>query len=103
MNLHQGFNLKDQKSQCPYCHADLKDAEWHSHFESVIMYKAFHCSCGKFLSIPMNFKGSGHDNWDKKNSWTSNSDIRIHKMKEKMRTLESRIKIIGEIKGPPHL
>jgi hypothetical protein len=102
MNLHQGFNTDDQKIQCPYCRTDLSDKEWHTHFESVRMYKAFHCTCGKFLSVPVKFLGSGHDNWDKKNSWIHYSNIKIPKVKEKIKSLESRIKILKDAKTPPH-
>jgi hypothetical protein len=101
MDMHQIFNIADQKLQCPYCHKDLNNASWHSHFESIKMYKAFHCECGRFLSLPVDFFGSGHDNWDKKESWKSYRGIKISKTKNKIRTLESRLKIVKEYKLHP--
>jgi hypothetical protein len=100
-DLHQAFTLVDQKTQCPYCHSSLHDEVWNSHFEHTRMYKVLNCSCGKCLSVPVSFLGSGHDNWDKKESWKDHSNVRIRKTQNQMKTLESKIKILKEYSMHP--
>ena len=99
--MHQVFRTEDQKDQCPYCHSNLKDAEWDTHFESTRLYKSVTCNCGRFISIPMCFLGSGHDTWDPKEGWRRQPNIKIPKTKQKIKTLESKIKVIKEYSHHP--
>jgi len=50
--------------------------------------------------VPVSFLGSGHDNWDGKHSWKTSSKIKIPKTKKKIKTLESKIKILSEKSYP---
>jgi hypothetical protein len=95
--MHHVFTINDQMNQCPYCTKDLNNVKWHSHFESIRMYKSFHCDCGKVVSMAVNFLGSGHDNWDKKESWKNSPEISFHKPTGIVRPLEARIQLIKEI------
>jgi hypothetical protein len=66
------------------------------------MYKSVRkCpNCGKEIMLPVNFLGSGHDNWDGKSTWKSSKDIKFPKTSKKIKTLESRIKILSETSYP---
>lgn len=99
--MHQVFQPDEQKNQCPYCKADLKEVVWHTHFESIKMYKGFPCKCGHLITLPMSFLGSDHDNWDGTNAWCRYPNIKRVKSKEKIKTLESKIKIVKEYKMHP--
>ena len=94
VNMHHIFNIVDQKNQCPYCHRELHESPWHSHFDSIKMYKSNDCECGKRVHIGVNFNGSGHDTWDKKEHWRLDPKITKHKTIGKVKNLESRIEIV---------
>jgi DNA-directed RNA polymerase subunit RPC12/RpoP len=101
MNLHHTFTIKDQKNQCVHCSNTLKDIKWENVHQGIQLYKSTFCpECKYHILIPVDFLGSGHDNWDGKNSWVSESNIIIPKNKHKMKTLESKIKILSEKKHP---
>jgi hypothetical protein len=93
IGIHHVFTINDQKHQCPYCAREHKDSTWDSFFESVRMYKTINCDCGKFLTIPIKWNGSGHDSWDGKHSWKNEPQIKLEKTTHKMKTLEQKIEI----------
>ncbi|MFT4297695.1 MAG: hypothetical protein ACMXX5_00715 [Candidatus Woesearchaeota archaeon] len=97
MTLHHCFTIQNQKFQCIRCSSPLHDSKWSNHHEGTQLYKSAICpSCSYDIMIPVDFLGSGHDNWDGVSSWTSDSSIVIPKTKNKIKTLESRIKILSE-------
>ena len=63
---HHLFREKDFIKKCAYCKADIKDNEWESRFYDNRHYKTTNCNCGKKITIFVNFHGSGHDIWLKK-------------------------------------
>jgi hypothetical protein len=101
MTLHHAFEVADFKLQCVYCSERLDESSWESVHEGTILYKTLSCPrCSRSLMVPLTTLGSGHDNWDGKHSWTTSQGVSIVKSKEKMRNLESRIKIISEKTHP---
>jgi hypothetical protein len=58
------------------------------------MYKSNDCECGKRIHIGVNFTGSGHDSWDKKEPWREDPKITKPRTIGKVKSLESRIEIV---------
>jgi len=100
MTLHHTFTIQDFKEQCPYCSTQFEDVEWESVHEGTQLYKRLLCDCGKEIMIPAGFLGSGHDGWDGKHSWKGGSNIKMAKTRKKVKSLESRIKILSETPYP---
>lgn len=57
---------KDTENICPYCWRPLSE-NWESEFQFDKHYKTTVCECGKKVTVRVNFFGSGHDYWHKKN------------------------------------
>lgn len=100
MTLHHSFTTQDFKRQCMYCSTSFDEIKWDNIHVGTRLYKHSNCSCGKVIMVPVNFLGSGHDNWDGKNSWKTSSMIKVPKTKKKIKTLESKIKILSEKSYP---
>lgn len=85
------------QQQCNYCAHSFKDVVWDTILFGNKMYKHSNCpSCHKEILISVNNKiGSGHDNWDGKNSWHNNKAIKFPKTKNKMKTLDRRVEILS--------
>ena len=81
---------------CPYCRTELHEQEWKSEFSISKHYKTTDCKkCGKRISVPVNFHGSGHDNWrEEKNLSQINT-------KEKLENLE-KTKAMNKTKKNRH-
>ena len=84
---HHILNEQHQKETCPYCRKNLESSRWNSEFSNHQHYKTTKCSCGKLISIRMDFHGSGHDNWSNNHTIVENS-----KEEPKIRKLEDKIK-----------
>ncbi len=77
MTFHHIIREDDQVRGCPYCGKKVSPKKWRSGFSDTnAHYKEFRCSCGKRLSIRMDFMGSGDD------SWHRNLDRRIEEEEE---------------------
>jgi DNA-directed RNA polymerase subunit RPC12/RpoP len=97
MDLHHCFTIQNQKTQCLRCSTPLNNSKWDNVHEGIQLYKSTLCPCCDYkIIIPVNFLGSGHDNWDGEHSWMSESNIVIPKNKQKIKTLESQVKILSE-------
>ena len=83
---HHNLKEEDLKNQCLYCGETFSDKEqWNSKFELEKHYKTFNCSsCGKGHSVTVNFVGSGHDDWDKSDSWKDKIKDGVDKIEEKI-------------------
>ena len=79
---------KHQKICCLYCKRDLEKKEWKSEFSGGTHYKTTKCECGQVVRIPVEFGGSGHDNWSGKEE---------KKTKNNIKTIESKINVVKEI------
>jgi len=62
MTKFQLIDENDLKTHCCYCNSKLKD--WKSEFLTNTHYKTCVCSCGKKVSVKVDFMGSGHDEWE---------------------------------------
>lgn len=51
------------KSRCLYCNTLFDITKWESYLLGEIHYKRITCSCGKTMTMHVNFDGDGHDNW----------------------------------------
>lgn len=49
--------------RCRVCRRVLKKENFESTFSGNLHYKTTKCSCGKEVNIPVNFSGSGKDEW----------------------------------------
>lgn len=59
--MEQPLDIKT--CHCDYCHEDLSNEEWNSHWDThVHHYKTADCSCGKKKWLKVDFVGSGDDN-----------------------------------------
>jgi len=83
---HHNLKEEDLKNQCLYCGETFSDKEqWDSRFELEKHYKTFKCStCGKDHSIAVDFAGSGHDHWDKTNSWKKKIKNSVDKIEDRI-------------------
>jgi len=77
------------KEVCLYCGRSMENKHWLSMHHREILYKILHCECGRKAMVRMPFFGSGHDSW---NSIVLDEPKHL---KTKIRTLESKIKILG--------
>ncbi|MFH0979186.1 MAG: hypothetical protein V1837_07870 [Candidatus Woesearchaeota archaeon] len=83
---------KHQKETCLYCGRSMDQRQWNTMHHREVLYKVTHCECGKKAMIRMNFYGSGHDTWGN----NLISDRLKNEHKTKLRTLESKLKLVGE-------
>lgn len=60
--IHHLITEKHQRHICIYCRNPATN--WQSEFYNAHHYKTSICSCGRKLSIRMDFMGSGHDEWN---------------------------------------
>jgi len=96
---HHNITEKKVKHQCIYCGRSIEEERWASQHMYKIHYKTIMCSCGKETRMPVNFHGSGHDNWDNK-GWISVKefekmlgDLARHseKIEDKIRNHQGRV------------
>ncbi|MFT4303425.1 MAG: hypothetical protein ACMXYG_02595 [Candidatus Woesearchaeota archaeon] len=102
MVLHHSFAEKNFKSQCIYCGTDFSDLSWNTLHEGLKVYKELCCcpTCNRQITIALDFHTSGHDGWDGKHSWLSNTNVKISTIGHKVTNLESKIKILSESMYP---
>ena len=93
-DAHHAIRALDLREQCPYCRDDVSELPWKNHFEGKRYYKAITCNCGAFLTIPLEFFGSGHTWGAKLND--DNQTIRPAEFPCTMKTIESKIQILSE-------
>ena len=101
MTLHHSFAIDGFKEQCVYCSTSFEDQSWATIHHGVKMYKSTTCpKCSHHVMLPVDFLGSGHDGWDGKQEWKSSPTITFSKSSKKIKTLESKIKILSEKTHP---
>ena len=62
---HHLVSEEGLKTFCLYCKTEVHPTCWTSEWDSEKHYKKCTCnSCGKDLTIRINFEGSGHDSWN---------------------------------------
>jgi len=84
-----------------YCSTTFDKISWETIHEGVQMYKSTFCpNCNRHITIPVDFLGSGHDDWDGKHSWKFDQNVTFPKTKKKVKNLEAKIKIISERNYP---
>ncbi len=55
------------KSKCLYCNAPFDTTNWESYHLDGMHYKTITCTCGKIMTMHVDFDGDGHDSWRTRN------------------------------------
>ncbi|MBD3309787.1 hypothetical protein GF351_01060 [Candidatus Woesearchaeota archaeon] len=85
------LHMKREVSEvlCPYCSNDLTQTRWESEFHFEKHYKSTMCMCGKTVRLQVDFDGSGHDRWNRKESSMKESSAGIRTIEHKVEAHES--------------
>ena len=81
---------EQQREQCMYCGRSLKESKWRSEHHREVLYTISYCECGKKVFVRMPFQGSGDVKVSRSTVFPES-----RKRKTKLRTLESKIKVLG--------
>ncbi|MCB9362260.1 hypothetical protein H6504_02390 [Candidatus Woesearchaeota archaeon] len=86
--------VRSDQLRCYKCGADLSALSWESEFIGPRHYKSTVCTCGKEISMQVDFWSSGHDSWS---NW-EDSLPKQNRETSHMRTLENLVELAKEIK-----
>ena len=90
---HHLFREDNLKIQCYHCGKTLNSKTWNSEFHKEFHYKSTTCECGRQLSVKVDFIGSGHDSWDKTNSWKKTVHEELCTEKTSMKILKNLVEL----------